>query len=422
MKKIDKERTWVFSPVNNVVIKAAIQGDLEKRDLEEAIQTAVHNNEILHQKITIQKNQEACYESMDMANCSITYETKEWKEIIKEQEQRPFDIQNGELIRFFILPSLCGIELMLIAHHLAGDGISFSYLFQDIMLILSGKKTEYKPLKLFSMESLPKESALKFPTTWLMKTMNQKWRKSAAVFNFEDFKRMSKKYWDQHESWIETFIIEGEDYSNLISYTKTQQLTVNSLITAALIRAAEEKSDVGHAVSIREKGYTGMGNFATGISIQYQYNEKQDLAVNAKRVQNLIQRKLQSPGKKYFLLQFMGQMEPTLIDAVYFAACDGYQNKTAETFSKMFGYAGNPKGISITNLTKLPIEQEYGSLKLSDFVFIPPLVMNAKRIIGIATLGERMILSLHLNKDENLEDNVKFFHKGMEYLTKLDEL
>lgn len=186
-----------------------------------------------------------------------------------------------------------------------------------------------------------------------------------------------------------------------------------------ILRAAKELSDVGHAASIREKGYTGMGNFATGISTKYQYNENLSFWENAKNVQKLLYEKLQSPAKKYFLLQFMGQIEPTLIDAIYFAACSDYSNATAITFAKMFGYAENPKGISITNLTRLPIAEDYGKFKMTDYTFVPPLVLNSQRIIGVASFGHRMNIALHLNKDQSVEMHRAFFHKGMEYLRQL---
>ena len=197
------------------------------------------------------------------------------------------------------------------------------------------------------------------------------------------------------------------------------KMTINTMVTTALIRASGELCDVGMAASIREKGFTGMGNYATGISIKYKYNEKNSFAQNARVVQKMIYDKLNDTSKRYFLLQFMRSIEPTLIDAIYFNACSDYNNKTAETFSKMFGYSGNPKGISITNLTRLPIEANYGEYEIIDFVFVPPLVLNAKRIIGIATIGKKMVLSLHLNNDSKAEEHRKFFSKGMEYLKNL---
>ena len=46
---------------------------------------------------------------------------------------------------------------------------------------------EYKKINLFDMESLPKESELRFPMTWLLKSMNKKWEKSEKIFNFNDY-------------------------------------------------------------------------------------------------------------------------------------------------------------------------------------------------------------------------------------------
>lgn len=196
-----------------------------------------------------------------------------------------------------------------------------------------------------------------------------------------------------------TYNLEEDIYDSIYRYSKENKITVNTIVTTALIRASGELSDVGMAVNVREDGFIGMGNYATGISVKYQYNEKKNFIENAETVQKMIYDKLNNASKKYFLLQFMRSIEPTLIDAIYFNACCDYNNKTAEIFSKMFGYKGNPKGISITNLTKLPIETKYGSYEITDFVFVPPLVLNAKIIIGIATIGRKMVLSLHLNND-----------------------
>lgn len=82
----------------------------------------------------------------------------------------------------------------------------------------------------------------------------------------------------------------------------------------------------------------------------------------------------------------------------------------------MFGYLGNPKGISVTNLTKLPIQDIYGDLQLLDFTFVPPLVLNSQRIIGIATIEESMTVTLQIKKDEKEQENLRFFKEAMEVL------
>lgn len=416
MIRIDKERTWVFSPVNNIVMKAEIKGYSSEEQLKEAIHSAADHYAMLHQKIVFDNDGNAYYDSTEMFELVLKNMNGNWEDKIREQEKIPFAIDKGELLRIFYQVTQTGITLLILAHHIAGDGMSFAYFLQDILNSLSGRDLEYKKLALFDMSSLPRESRLRFPTTWLLNSLNKKWKTTGKTFKFIEYYSMFEKYWNNHESLFKTYSFENEEYDALCKFAKENSVTVNSLITTTLIHAAEELSDVGMAVSIREPGYSGMGNYATGISIRYEYNSKLNLIENTKKVQNLIYNKLKPASKKYFLLQFMGNIEPTLMDAVYFEACGDYENKTAGIFSKMFGYHGNPKGISITNLTKLPIDVQYGDFEITDFLFIPPLVLNAQRIIGIASMGRKMTVTLHLNHDSQAESHHEFFSKGMEYL------
>lgn len=417
--KINKERTWVFSLVNQIAIKVDIKGNIAEEQLRKAIRDTVFQYEMFHQKIVLEHNGDAYYENTKFYEPVIIPMEMDWKDEVKQQEKVPFSIERGELIRFFFKMTQTGATILIIAHHIAGDGISFAYLVQDIMRSLSAIKIEHKKLKLLNMDELPKEARLRAPITWLLKYMNRKWKQTGRKFDFNDYGTIYNKYWDNRETLIYTCYLDEDIYNSISRYSKENQITVNTIITTALVRASGELCDVGMAASIREKGYTGMGNYATGISIKYQYNEEHSFKQNAEMIQKLIYDKLNHAAKKYFLLQFMGNVEPTLIDAIYFNACGDYNNKTAATFSKMFGYSGNPKGISITNLTKLPIETKFGNYEMTDFAFVPPLVMNAKRIIGAATFGDKMILTLHIKKDTEAEKHLEFFNKGMEYLKTL---
>ena len=417
--KIDKERTWVYSPVNQIVIKVDVQGILSEEQLKAAIKDTVYHYDMLQQKIIVDQDGKAYYQKAEHMEPFIKAMDHDWREVAKEQERAPFAIDQGELIRFFYCKSETGTTILIIAHHIAGDGLSFTYFVQDMMRSLTGEKIVDKKLELFSMEKLPKEAGLRVPMTWLIKFMNRRWKKTGRSFDFHEYYPMYQKYWNDRETLIYTDQLEGEAYNAICKYSKENKITINSMITTAFIRASSELCDVGMAASIREDGYTGMGNYATGISVQYQYNEKISFTRNTEIVQQMIYDKLNNKSKRYFLLQFMRNIEPTLIDAIYFNACGEYHNKTAETFSKMFGYRGNPKGISITNLTKLPIEIMYGAYEITDFIFVPPLVLNAKRIIGVASMGKKMVCSLHLNKDAEVEEHRKFFYQGMEYLKEL---
>ena len=218
--KIDKERTWIFSPVNNIVIKVDIKGNLQVEQMKKAIKDTVYQYEMFHQRIVLDKEGNAYYQKADFFKPLIEPMKSDWKAVVKEQEKHPFAIDKGEFIRFFYGETELGISILIISHHIAGDGISFTYLVQDIMCSISGQKIENKKLELFHIENLPKEARLKAPITWLIKYMNKKWKKTGKKFDFNDYYNMYDKYWNNRDTLIYTYNLEGETYDSIYRYSK----------------------------------------------------------------------------------------------------------------------------------------------------------------------------------------------------------
>lgn len=414
--KINKERTWVYSPTPNIVIKTTINAIIHKEELQTAINKAADANEILSCCIVFDSNHEAYYKPQTNGKYFVEAYVEPWQEVALNEAKEPFRPEQGNLIRVFYSYKEGKTELLLIAHHLMGDGISYAYLVQDIMRALTGKDIETKPIELFQMEDLPRKSKLTVLMRVMMKGLNKKFSKTGKVFTSDEHYNMAKRYHENVDTHIVTKTFSKEEYVHMKELSKRNDVTLNTVIITALLKAANNNSDIGHAVSIRRPGYEGMGNFATGVSTQNKYDCGKSFFENAHMVQDALYKKLRNEKKKYFLLQFMGGITGSLQDAIYFAACDGYENKTAKQLASMFGYLGNPKGISVTNLTKLPIQGTYGDLQLLDFTFVPPLVLNSQRIIGIATIGETMTATLQIKKDEKEQENLRFFKEAMEVL------
>lgn len=417
---INKERTWLFAPVNQVVCKVTIQGNLSFEELEAAIMEAASKQEILRCVVKMDTLGQAYFERGDKVFCQVIETDKKWEQLIHEEERKPMDIWKGEWIRFFVLPEEEGKTLVMIAHHLVGDGISYAYFLQDVMRALVNEKLSDRPIRLFAMSDLPKESELNFGMSMMMKWFNKRWQKTERLFDQNAFLEMSEQYWKEHQSIVVTHCFSGEAYDKLIARAKDNKVTINTVLATSFFKASGKKQSMGQAVSIREKGYEGMGNFATGISTDYKYDEKKNFWENAHVVQHLIQDKLNDPKKKYLLLQFLGKIKGTLQDAIYFQSCTDYEDKVAKIFSQMFGYNNNPQGISMTNLTKLPIKKQYGDYELKGYTFVPPLVLNSQRIIGVASLENEMVITCQLRQDVCLEENMKFFNEGIKILMEIE--
>jgi hypothetical protein len=65
-----------------------------------------------------------------------------WAGEMSRELQMPFDHRNAPLIRAVVCGDRTGCTLLLTVHHAIADGISLTWVFRDVLLLLSGQKLE----------------------------------------------------------------------------------------------------------------------------------------------------------------------------------------------------------------------------------------------------------------------------------------
>lgn len=413
---LNTERTFLFSPNVNVVMRAEITGNPPVDHLIRAAEEAMRYNESLNCKIVLSQTGEAWYERCDQPANSVTVSDKDWQTLVREQETKPFMLADGELIRIFILTQGSNPELLMIAHHLAGDGLSFVYLIEDIMNALSGKPLSFKPLHLVNIEDFPKGSRMSPLVSAGLNRISREWQKNRRVFTLDDFYGIYRKYWNNHHSIAFTAQLSQRETDTVVAKAKQADVSINSYITAAFLRAFADQAVIGVAVDCRTKGYRGMANHTTGIAVTYRYNEKQSFAKNAQAVHKLIYKELNNKRKRFLVLRFIDRMDGPLLDAVCMNVFGGYENKTVKYVARLMNYDGSQRDIGISNLTRLDIPIKYGEYVLENFVFVPPVIPYSKHIVGVATLGEQMSIVLNVMEDADAAFEQRFFDKAINYL------
>lgn len=400
---VKTERTHYYSPSIYVTMRVLIKPAVSFEQLKEAIKRATTAYDILNCKIQANEKGEVFYIPIKEPIINIT------ENEALHQERMPFAFEEGELIRYSIAQKVEGTRLTIIAHHLIGDGKSLVLYIRNIMKALGDPEIAFEtlPVKTLGVEDLPKEIKLNPIIKLMVKFANGSWKKRGKIFSYQEYLHMFNQFWETRHTHLLQTEIKGSALKRLMNKCKAQQVMVNSAIITAFLLASKEKH-AGIAVNIREAEDEHLGNYASGISIQASLNPDLNFWENARTVHKLIYTKLNNEQAVYFLLKFLGELSPTLIDAAYFAAFDQYNNNLAKKMSHMFGYDGEAKGISVTNLTKVNIPSAYGNYTLSELVFIPPLVANAKRVIGVVTLEDTMTITMKFDKEKTTEMKVVF--------------
>lgn len=251
----------------------------------------------------------------------------------------------------------------------------------------------------------------------MMKLTNLRWAKSGKTFDYEAYRRMFKSYCADHKTIMLTRTITANQVNTLKDLSRGRGITLNSLLTAAFASTVPTGESVGIPVDVRTQNMTGLGNYAIGVSVKPEYDEKKSVIDNAVIIHKLIQDKLDRPKDRYFLNDFMGSISPTLTDSIYFSAYDGFENPISKSLSEMCGYVSDPKGITITNLKTVQAQSDTdGRYNYEKLVFIPPYIPNVRSVVGVSTYNGEMTIILRAPDGERGISEAAKFDKALDLL------
>lgn len=415
--RISSERVDLFDPNMCITMFFDIIGEVETESLISAINKAFTSFEATMSRIVLLEDGEAYYEKMPVSACTVEITQLDWRSIISEYEKIPFSLETGEMMRVFVKPSEGKATVLIMAHHLVGDGKSIIYFIERIMKNFIGESHEFHKLRLITEDLLPKESRLPYLMKWWINGFNRRWNRTGQVFSFSDYYKLQKVYWKNRESVILTKNFLTEDVETIHKKAKAAKVSMNSYIITAFLKADKNLTPVGLAVNARIDENRTMSNQASGISIEYPYNEKLSFDRNAQEVHKRIYKKLSRPVNKYFILHFMKMFNPSLVDSIIMHIYGLYNNKVTLKLSKVMGYeSGGKTSIGITNLTKIDIENTYKDYRIENLYFIPPVVSYSRQTIGIATTESGMTVTYHCMSDRYEEGKKLAFENTMRIL------
>ena len=415
--RISSERVDLFDPNICITMFFDIVGEVDTELLLSAVNKAFTRFEATMSKIVLSDDGEAYYEKIPVSACTVKTTQQDLISLIKENEKAPFSLETGELMRVFVKPSDNKSTVLIMAHHLVGDGKSIIYFIESIMKALIEEEQPYSKLHLITEDSLPKESQLPGWMRWWINGFNRSWKKSGKVFGYDDYYRLHNIYWKERESVILMEEFLNEDVKIIHKKATDAKVSINSYIITAFLKANMNMSKTGLAVNARIDNNRTMSNQASGISIDYAYNDKLPFERNAQEVHRSIYKKLNRPVNKYFILRFMQQFNSSLIDSIMMHIYGLYDNKVTFKLSKIMGYkSGGRTSIGITNLTKIDIENTYKNYHIEKLYFIPPVVSYSRQTVGIVTSESGMTITYHCMSDTYNEEKKHNFEKAMNIL------
>lgn len=390
MHEIITERPNLFEPNDYITVSVKIIGTICPDKLTVAIKEAYKANETTMSKIMLHKNK-AYYEKIYLSGCKIEITEKNLLEIIKINEKIPFALDKGELIRTFIIPNKNNTEIIIMAHHLAGDGKSIIYFIKDIMNALSGAPLIYKSLTPLTKQEL-QQTSLTIPAKLYIHYCKRKWKDYS--FTWQDYYHLHNKYWETTHSDIKYITLSIKETQQILEEAKHIGCSVNSYIITKFLERYQHKCRVGIPISIRKPGNESLSNLTSGIILKYKFHAKKSFAKNAIQIDKKIKKLLQK--NTMFVLKLLLELPATLIDAVLLNTYQQYSHHLAKETAKIMGYSKNTKSdLGISNLTMIDIPSVYGNYRIANIIFVPPAISYSHHVFGISTMDGQMTISYH---------------------------
>jgi NRPS condensation-like uncharacterized protein len=410
------ERFFSHSPFSIVTMVARIRGNVTEDMLETAVSKVQKRHAPLNVRIKEDEEHDLWFTSEGVGEIPIEVVPRnsedDWIKVHAEASRIPYDFETHPLIRFVLLQSQEVSELIILCHHMICDGMV---------------EGEILPApEPVTIDNLPSDVSSPGIVKAVINRIKGKWAEEIVFFDQEDYRILTKTYWDNYKHEIITIELSEEETASLVARCREEDITVNSAITAAFSGAQSivtgdlplhAKTAIAASVRDRLPNPPGeaMGYYASGFELKVKYNQKKSFWENARNYHKKIQPNL--TNKKVFGdFPVYLQMDSNIYEALTFkkigalVSSDSPRYKKLSNFGKredvvvgllrrvkMESLEARILGTAITNLGRLDFPKTYGPLELDRLIMQPggafPLV-HVNMVIGAVTCSGKLSLLL----------------------------
>lgn len=416
--EITRERQFLHHPAPMMTLAVEISPAPPTAALESAIKATVEHHPLLGCKAVQATGGNAYLMTTEEPGYSV-YATdlegdEDWQLVTLDAQNIPFDMEHGELVRFGILEGSDSSVLVIHLHRIVGDSSCLAVIARDVIAALNEPGSLGEPLSYKAPE--PVEGKVPMMTRTMCKMMNKRWNQLGKAFRAEDYLLLCDSYHERGAEIVEhTF--SAEQTLALDAFAKQHGEHLGSLVTAALVLAQDSSGEAGYARGVRGDS-SDIFDFERTATFRFDLANLTDIGGCTGQIAATVQKRFTSEDERREQLAFMQTLEPTLIDAAYYAAFAGYGDLMAGQARDMFGLVGG----RAFNLTDLGAVEPGGErFKAVEAHFLPQLASTANISAGMLIHGGCLTVSAQFPTAENFKPQGDTFYDAMARLSELAE-
>lgn len=422
------ERNFYQNPSMYIVTKVTVIGEYNRNRLEDAMMEM----ERVHPIVTyvLEEGEEGKVYFVKKEDCEVTvkyFEKKsqdDWLSITREEEFIPMEFDKEPALRFLIIHGKEDFDIVILGHHLLGDGKSYQYLMHDLLEVYCNKKQNL-PIQetrfIRGTEDLPKESELPSEFIEEIQAVNKQWSSMRRQYTREEYEKLFADHFEVHGLGLAVEAFDKAKYPLLISRCKEHRVTVNSALvtafTAVLYKINKEKQKVTVAVSLRDQLNFStnrcIANYSSAVSPKLEYKEENTFWSNVERIHKLLKEELNQPSKTFAIPQIFCHIDGNVFDSLCQAANGTYQGDMLGKVVKLLGFENREEGFEISNLGVVNINPEMGEYIIKDYVYFANPTSNFDFTVGAASFNEQLNLAICYKKNTITEEVIKDYTRDV---------
>lgn len=294
-----------------------------------------------------------------------------WQRELACEMGRPFDWRNAPLARVVLLHQTNQTHLILMAHHAVADGLSLVYAARDILLAMAGERLAPLPAQSPYEELLADTPAVESPG------------KPAKSADGDASRAARYRPLDGAPPFIDSHTFDAETTEAIAKRSREERTTVHGALCAAFLLAGRKLLADWAGHSVRCMSPINLRQFCSGVADEVGVFIGRGISVHPPESEGSfwsVARSVKEQLRRFESFEFTARMA---------SRWRKMADQRPDTHTAAAFYAQSmPHELLITNLGRLAVGSEFGSLRLEAF-WGPALTMGfeGEQSVGASTVG-----------------------------------
>lgn len=429
-KEIVAGRGFYYMPSAYVTLKVTVEGIYDHENMKQAVSYLEEAHPIIN-NVVRKSGDKMWFEDVGKHVPVILYSDEKvvkWEDALLSITMEPINLLETPGVMVGVVERTDRFYLLVICHHMYGDGLSVKYLMDDLLYIYStGSKLKARDaMTELSEEDLSLDCKIPEELRSRYVSFAETCRERKVEFSWEAYKQMIDTHNTVVKSGLTCRNIKGTVYRNLKGKCKELGVTVNSALTTAMAAALQKGESVDAIVAVNTRPFfnhedkIGLANYASCIQPSIQYDKSIGFWENVIAVDEKIKEERLNKTKVLNTLYTFMLWGADVFGVGYYARYGLFRDmEVLMELRKTLGLNSEADTFDISNIGNVEYAANSEDFVVRDCYFVPNLMPACACTFGVVSLDKVITLSLGYKKNLVSDEQAKtILHEAVSYLVR----